>query len=180
VLIGPVDCCGDRHAADPDRAVGGDQDVVRSQAKMVKAAHACGFQAFGRLTGDAAGLFRGQWPLEQDRGQRLRIVHCLFDDERVVVLGPDIEDAYQSGVLNSCGPPGGVQDAGAVGVFGVDDGERDGASECGVMSGPALEVKILRQAAAQGITTPEDRSWAYALHPCSCLCPHPARFIAIA
>jgi hypothetical protein len=31
---------------------------------MVKATYACGFQAFGRLTGDAAGLFCGQWPLE--------------------------------------------------------------------------------------------------------------------
>jgi hypothetical protein len=37
----------------------------------------------------------------------------------------------------------------------------------------------VRQAAAKGIATPEDRAWAYALHPCSCLCPSPSRFIVI-
>ena len=75
---------------------------------MVQATLACCFQALGGLSGDASGLVGWQWPLEQDRGQRLRAGHRLLDNERVVVLGSNVEDAHQSGVLHPCRPAGRV------------------------------------------------------------------------
>jgi len=44
---------------------------------------------------------------------------------------------------NPCRSPGGVQDAGTVGVFGPDDGQSDLALEGGVVAGPALEITAL-------------------------------------
>jgi hypothetical protein len=94
-------------------------------------------------------------------------------------LGADVEDPDQSGVFNPCRSPGSIQDPCAVGVCGAQNGECDLALEGGVEGGPTLEVPSGRKAASQGISTPEHRSWTYALHLCSCLFLSPARFMVI-
>src|SRR5450759_187222 len=139
---------------------------------MVQAALPGGLEAAGDLTDDAPGLFGGQRTQAQDRGQGLRVVHPLLDEVGVAVLGADVQDADQPAVLDPCGASGGIQDAGAVRVLGVDDGQIDVASERGVVGGPALDVAPLPEAPAQRVATSEDRSWAYALHPRSLSAAH--------
>src|SRR5476649_891385 len=139
---------------------------------MVQAPLARGLEPARDLAHDAAGLFGGQRTPGEEGGQGQCTLHPFLNEVGLAVLAADIQDADEPGVLDPGGSPSGVQDAGPVGVLGINDGQSDCACQCRVVGGPALDIASLGEAAAQEVATSEDRSWAYPLHPGSFICPH--------
>jgi hypothetical protein len=67
----PIDGGINRDTADPDCAVGGNEDVVWSQPKVVKASLPGDLEGLGGFSRHTARFLGRQWPLDEDGSQRL-------------------------------------------------------------------------------------------------------------
>ncbi len=76
---------------------------------MVEATRAGALQGRGGLADDPAGLLGRQPAVGEHRGDRLRAVQRLLDDEGGALVTPDVEDPDQPRLVDPGRAPGGVQ-----------------------------------------------------------------------
>ena len=129
-------------------------DVARRQRQVVQAAPTGVLERQAGLTDQGADVLGRQGSAAQPLGEGAP-GDQLGDDEGEALLTADVQDPHQARVVQTTGPPGGVQHGVGEGVTGGHDAHDHGALEGAVvglpgrLGGGVVELQAQRVAPAQ-------------------------------